>query len=240
MARGYPDFTNPSYAIASKLIDTGATLLALGAPLDLDGLGRVFILDSWQFSLSSWIIGLAGDGANPAVSALESQHGGVSLAFPAGTLAGAGISLAYQYFYLGVPLAMGVQFSVRVEPATPDYYVRLTYSLGGPSPRGQVKVDGVTGDVSVLTAAGWVFITSVGVTAASEFWVDIKLTIDPLTGFYKRLVVGQVLYDISLLDIPAVVDASTGRVQVILECDGNIAAATIGYIGYIMLTLDEP
>ena len=240
MARGYPDYANPVYSLASRnvdfaLIETGL----IGAP-SLDGLGRNIWWENWREGIYAWEP-LPNSGVRlpyvhtkrafipPCSCRLPAQPGGIG-----------GASQIGRRGYFHNALALGLDWSVAYDFTNTYLNVILWYDTPDTSYVGTLQFKLDTGIVYINSGDLAPAIATVDAPSDPGSWLRMKLVINVQTGYYQRLLLGQVEYDLSSypLRVLGVTDAGHYRVYLQARCDGGVAPTVD--IGHVIYTIDEP
>jgi hypothetical protein len=88
------------------------------------------------------------------------------------------------------------------------------------------------GDISLTAMQG-------NGTNPSPYWVQIKVVGDWTTGKYKRAIIGDTQYDLSAYTMVTGATSINGLSQARIEVYG-VTGTVAGYMGYILITRDEP
>lgn len=239
MARGLPDYGNPEYIAAGKASDPGALMLALRGIASVDGLGRLFLVETWGEGQVGWLsLGGGAPRAYVSVGYAEIAPGALVLPGSLGpTTPPAGIMRG---FYLPLLGRLGVELSLLYTIADLRYSIYCRYWTGAVRYDAEVSIDETTGDVSVNTTTGYMVVANIIPIGTDLPWVPIKLVLDYTTGSYVRLMIGQCTINLSNLIHTTVVTIYPGYLSVQITSTDTFHGGEDARIGHVFVTLDEP
>lgn len=234
--RGFPDGGAPNYQTAVGTVDVAAAteFVALGFTR-LDGRGRVFWADNFRNGLGAYDFA-------PAVYLAGNRNFVAPVAAELPVAAGANTYMSRVGFYLGEAGNIGFEYAFWNSGGTPG--LEYTFRLGYNRPNGADSMAGfrfkcTTGEFQLVSGGFTNYVTLVTLASASG-WVPVKVVFNPLTGQYIRMIVGSSVYDASALAAHPVSGLGSGMASWAMANNNTSAGALTGYIGYNVLTVDEP
>lgn len=240
MPRGFEDYENPSYTIAGRTLDISQMILSLSGVYSLDGLGRVIYADSFENGVASYqYIDTFTPGALVA-SGAQAELGAVSMAVDVGTPVTGGQKDVFRQLTAQPTQALAIQTSIAWYTAASLYYVRLEFTDGVISRSGILKIDPATRYVSYYSGAGYVNLKQLPTLPTAVTWVPLKMVLNLSDNTYKRVIVGNTVYNLDGIPAaPSVIFPGQG-LGFGWTFDRSGAVDKIGYIGHVLVTLDDP
>lgn len=240
MARGLPDFHNPETVVSQRLADLNDLLAAVIGVAPLDNRGRIFFLDRFQNGPVSWVASNAGD-ANAIVSSNAVSHiPPCSMRMDAGTVGGSGSTTLYAQFGAPTVTNIGLEFSHLYIDTGPRLEAALVYQGSANQLSGELRIHAETGVVEYKTGGAYTTLTTLTVPAAAGTWLPIKLVINIDDGEYERILVGTEQFDVSGNALVSAATGLVGQVRPVFISTPEGAGTRTTYLGYVILTLDEP
>jgi hypothetical protein len=240
MPRGYPDYANPLYSLASRNIDFGILeTMAIGIS-SLDGRGRVFWWENFREGIYGWKLTSSGNGSVPYIHTLQSLIPPVSARLPCGTVGGSGLSLMLRQIALSTSISMGLEFSYAWEKDAADVYGRLQYDTGGVAHLMSIQINTETGLIRHGAAGGFVDLVTLDTLDEPDRFVRFKIVGNFTTNMLERAIVGNVEYDLSAYTMGTAVPYLPGLVTVSFQATAQAAATPAVNLGHVIFTIDEP
>lgn len=243
MARGQPDYDNPDLTIAVNKTDTGFLFPSLNGFSQVDSRGRIIWFDDFRDGIIRWVAENDAGGNSPywyyQTPISYSPHG--SILFD--PVVSGGISTLRMESVLEFSNIMGIEASLYLPTnyATVDIYFQVA-KADGTTKAAQVQITASTALVKIIHSGGTTtIVTPSNAGYMKNRWVVIKLVADFNNAVYKRLFVGNSLFDISAYSMAAGVAGFKGNLM--LEVDVTAPDGTNkqpAYLGSVILTGDEP
>ncbi len=241
--RGLPDWGVSPGQVAAAGTDPGLTSEFVGLGISrLDGKGRVVIADTFRNGSDSWFTNastqiwpttggaIGGNIAYPLVPP-------VSLLFERTNLT---TITATRRQMIGVTTRLGLEtafFCSGVSSPTMD--AELSYdTIAGRNVIVNLRFVASTGAIQVFNTAGGTYAT-IATVGTSDGWVALKLVANAVTGLLERLLVGQKIYDLTQ-SCDNGFGTTPGKLQAQLKATGVALSTQRGYVGYFLVTTDEP
>lgn len=245
MSRGGPDGNLQPYNYAGNQADISLVSQMLWGFAPVDGQGRVWYLDTFNNGLGGVILASSGGSStNPTlytaqgVGAIYSPPNAIQLNPGAD---GSAFSYIMRKYYLGKNARIGMEMSIQWSDITPNYYMTMDYRIAGGNPYiPRLQFDNAAGNWKILTNTGYVTIVHTGILAGNPMLQQIKMVVDFSAGKYVRALIGDNLIDLSQYTMQASVNSFDGFCIATFGGVSFGAASSIGIIGYILLTKDEP
>lgn len=241
MPRGYPDGGVPGYESAVGNVDISAAvdMAALGFARQ-DGRGRVIASDTFRDGLTQWVaaIGTWRVVVGSLGGAIPSHAGPV---YALCTLGAGDNGVLTRSLYVGTPARLGLEHSLYVpDLAAGTVTLGISYTrpndLTGQYTRWEVRYTRATGAWQLRPSG-------VPVALAPQFiygaWAPVKLVVEPATGKFIRLVLGQSVTDLTAYTGEILPGGLPGAAVVQLAAADAGAGSTI-CVGYHVVTTDEP
>lgn len=252
-ARGTPDWGAPSYEASAAQVDLGQVLSGLYHFDRVDQRGRVAIVETWGDGMNGWKLAATGGGAVPL--AMLGSAGVAAFVppafayFQAGGAAVGDISQCVRDIHLGSTKRIGMEIALNVQPAGgmagySEFSVDYLPANSGISGKMTLKYEPVFNRFSVLTTSGAQNILTTPLPPTTV-WRQIKIVADWQTRKYIGAIIGDASYNFQQLGIadglPNSALTPSGRCSFSLtNVCGLGAFADIMYVGYAVLTRDEP
>jgi len=242
MPRGTPDGKAVTYETASQITDLGSHANYLWGFAPIDGRGRMVFLDTFNNGLGAWTI----DNTNTSLIQNDPADGrGYAFVPPYGVkfaTGSSGSAFLTRNLILGRGGNYGIEAAIPMRGENPKYNVflnirpfNLTNKIAG------LIYDPTVNQWKLYTAAGDINLTSMQGNGSnpSPYWVQVKVVGDWNTGKYKRAIIGDSQYDISSHTMVTGGTSINGLSQARLEMYG-VSGSVAGFVGYVLVTRDEP
>lgn len=240
MPRGFEDYENPSYSIAGRTIDISQMILSLSGVYSLDGLGRVIYADDFKDGIGAYQVVDTFTPGPLIATGKQAELGAVSMSVDVGTPGVGGQKDVFKQLTANPTQSVGVQSSIAWYTGASLYYLRLEYTDGVISRSGILKVDPATRNVSYYSGAGYVVLTQLPTLPTLVTWVPLKVVLNLADNTYRRIIIGNTVYDVDgILAAPTVIFPGKG-LGFGWTFDRSGAVDKIGYIGHVLVTLDDP
>jgi hypothetical protein len=240
MARGLPDYYNPSTVVSQRLVDMSEVMAALAGLTTMDGRGHISFFETFKEGMGAWALEKTGNGEYPIASSVQAEVSPVSCYMNTPHGQPANRSGMYIYRILPGQYRIGVEYSVYLTTITASLLVTLYIEYGGNYYDAVLTLTPSTSTLKIQgkTTSSRTF--DLGDTPSYSAWIPIKLVIDASTGYAVRLLIGSTEYDVS--DIELDTGAITGAGVTYLHIDARQSGAVDWetYVGHVILTSDEP
>lgn len=240
MARGYPDYANPVYSVASRNLDFSSLGMYISGIRSIDERGRVVFWDNFREGLFHWTAQAVGDGVAPVLTNGQPEIPPVSVGMNHGTVTFGGSSRLFYYVYTHHSLRLGLQVGIMMQSSHCYYDLYITARQGGADLGGSIRINGSTGQVSVRTAGAYLAVPGLVHTLASLCYTTVKFVVDLGTGFYDRFMIGPIEYDLSAYALYTDIAATEGQAQLRIWATGLDGSDPGILIGHTVFTIDEP
>jgi hypothetical protein len=240
VARGLPDYYNPATLVATRLVDVNDLVSAQMGFTPVDNLGRIFWYDNFRQGLQGYDLIKAGDGDYPVASITRALVPPMSIKLHAGTDGGGGDSEMDKRFLFNATPGIGVEIAVWYITGCPIYYLGVQVDDGVTYSNAVMQVRPDLEQIEISTGGSLVGVLDLPTPPAGGHWLPVKMAFskDDLT--YLRIVAGQYRVDVSGYALPSSASLISGRLQIRIVADNIDATDRTGYLGYIVLTTDEP
>lgn len=254
MARGTPDGKIDEFLYASQASDVSIVSNMLWGFSPLDGRGRVVYMDTFNNGLMGVDAYSTGAGVNPAWNNIAPVFSPpYSAKVDPGVVSG-DRSIVGRHSFMGVTPRVGIESAFYFTQTTPGYSIVLDYTLAKNNAAGNqngffavLRYDHASGNWQIYVAGGtWttIFHNNTNTpTAGAEMWIQHKLVCDFYTGKYIRAMIGDSSYDLSTYNMYTpgpITPIFKGYLYGESRSESYGAGTTPGYIGYILITKDEP
>lgn len=240
MPRGFEDYENPSYSIAGRTIDISQMILSLSGVYSLDGLGRVIYADDFENGIGTYHEIDAFFPGPLIATGKEAELGSVSMSVDVGTPGLGGLKDVFKQLTANPTQSVGMQTSIAWHADAALYYLRLEYTDGVIARSGILKIDPATRNVSYQSGASLVVLAQLPTLPTLVTWVPIKMVLNLTDNTYRRIIIGNTVYDVDgILAAPSVIFPGKG-LGFGWTFDRSGAVDKIGYIGHVLVTLDDP
>lgn len=243
MSRGNADYQNPNYTFSVSNVDAIDEFAIRYGFSRVDNRGRVLFVEDFQAGLIGWNLASDGLGVDPVHLYRKPYNwlgnGSIELD-PVGL---DGYSQMYRNSVISGGSRIGLEVGLYLPASNANWIIKLnsTYTDGrnyeldlfGTQNTSIIYVSSSGGDVAIVS----------GATSADlqQRWIPIKIVMDMSINKAVRAMVGSIEYDISPYDLGSVVQGVQGDTKIdIAALWTNTAFNEPIYIGYIVLTGDEP
>ena len=245
MPRGGPDGNLSPFSFAAQAIDPGLIYQMLWGFSPVDSMGRVMYFDTFNNGLGGFGKDVNGTGtpADPALFSTPLSRNIFSppnaLILSPGVTSGDNTAI-FRELYFGFNAKLGIETVATISQTNPNYYFRIIYRLGaGKDYRAVLKYDHTGSKWLIETSGGDVTVYQMNVTGLANVHQQVKIVADWNTGKYVRALIGDNLIDISSFTMQhsGVID---GLATYTFRAVSYGAGTTDGFLGYVLLTKDEP
>lgn len=241
MARGQPDFG--MYApktVGATLADMGELAARLGSIDTYDRRGDIVLLDDFEGPVLKWVKALTA----PTYIILDSttvRSGSQAVKIHTRAVAGAAPGMNRTLFTLGSG-RLGHEVHFSNPSATLRFRIYIDHHTGTEVRRAYAQINFTTGELRVTTLAGAAYTVATGLTfpSANFCFIPFKLVMDFDTNKYVRVLLGNVEYDISTIDIQIYGVGESAREVVVVEVYNNAAAEGEIWVDDVIITQNEP
>lgn len=241
MARGKPDFSTPDYYNASTTVDVGEIASVLKGVGKIDGMGRIIYFDDFQGTKIRWELDYNVPAKLPVYSTQVAEIGDQSLFLQPGATEASEYSCVYRDFVLGSLSSFGVQFSLYGALISRSADIEIEVYTGTHYSYNELLIDQYNHKIQLYHYGGYT--TLVEPFAPSNFygWLPIKLTLDPVNLYYKRLSLGAKMFDLSTYKMRrGIQERVVPTIRVTFNGFGPGSDKLGLYLGHFIMTLDEP
>lgn len=240
MPRGLPDYYNPDTLVAQRLVNINDLVTGLVGVNSIDGLGTLQWYDTFGAGITAWRATGAGDGAAPVSSTTRAFIPPASAKLLAGTLGGGGQSQMEHEFMLEDVAKVGLETALWYQSNAPEYRFRFRYDNPGDPREMVLAITPTSGEVEIFTPTGVPTIYSIPAAPAVGLWLNVKMVGDFDLLTYERLIIGQDRLDLTSYELDQPLPRIDGHATI--QFNGVIvdAVSRTGYVGYVLLTMDEP
>ncbi len=241
MARGYPDYNNPFYSIASRSSDFAQGQALAEGLLPLDNLGRMILAENWRNGIEAWgqywsatRVTLRQSGKWP-----ESNPSCLRFSFVS-SLAG---EVAYVEKSFGTTTIerWGVEFSLLADAANKDLDVTIEQREGTAGWKFSLRVNLDARTVEVYNGAVWVQVGTVYFDQTGMIYQAIKFAVDFTAHTLERVIIGDGRQDPKAVYGQATAYIGDAFYTVVrVQCTANTGGTNFCHIGHIFVTVDEP
>lgn len=242
MAHGQKDWSNiGATEVVHGLADVGELAARLGSPDVFNREGNVLTLETFEHGATRWYLLPAGTNAAVHVSAAEYRTGGYSLKLDSGT----GI-LHYAYASISFPYPALGKFGTELSFSFDDNVTYIEPELwvydGGTLYRFGLRYN-VAGNVlqrNTGTESWETILEDFTLYSSVRLWNYMKFVVDLNTGYFSRVIVNEVEYDIS--DEPAYTVGldDPAHMHFRITVRGSSGTAGIAYLDDLIITRGEP
>lgn len=251
MARGTPDGRIENLTYATQTSDLAFISNMLWGFSPIDGKGRVWYLDTFNNGLGGFGFTNTGAALGPRLYSNASNGLGFIFCPPNSVelvtgIATGDLSQIWRQIQFGINTRVGLETSILFSSACPRYVLIVDYK-----PRGK---NGYIGTLQLNTTRDyWQIINQAGTpvdvfavnegggTPAIQTLQQIKLVCDFATGYYVRAMIGENLVDLSAHQMQASAITYHGFMTIALRARSlGVSTTQNGYLGYVLLTRDEP
>ncbi len=240
MARGFPDYQNPAYAIAARQVDFTDVITAILGFNTCDGRGRMMWVDRFGENLSAWALGKTGLGVNPAIDTTTSEIPPSAVTLDVGNGSGPGTSYMYHSFYLGETKRIGLEVSLFLSANVPNYQVALSVTIGDIVYTGTLSYTYADNAFRIATPTGSIDVWNAAPPPFVSAYTPVKFVIDLDTLTYYRFAYGNATVDLSEYDLESTPIGVVRINRVYLTAIAHAPLQYPGHIGHVLLTTDEP
>lgn len=240
MARGNPDWNVPVLASAVPITENADMFATLNGFSRVDNRGRIVWFDDFREGVFRWE-DVSDAGALSPIHVFDTglSYGrtGAALLDP---VVNGGSAFMVMQTVIPVSQKMGIEIAIRPLTNFSNFTAEMYVSDDeGASHYASMKLNDTTSTVQLRSTN--VFTSSLGSAAFVDRWVVMKMTFDIVTDKFDRLVIGNNTYDGSAIALGTGAAGLNGQCYVALHADAN-DVTNIGafYVGYVIITADEP
>lgn len=242
MPHGAPDWYQYRRASTTFPIADLAELAArLGSPVTFDRRGDVIFLDSFESGWPTWRTDISPPGGSVSLTPATSHHGGYSLKLTTNNTAFA-MTKASRYVPCPHTSRIGFELAFAFETDVRSLWFYLGVWTGSGRSHIQVKYDPPNKELSIYTSAPtWTPIKSnLALAADPEHWHRLKLVADLITNKYVRLLLDDIVLDLSDLAVYSPWSDTAPQAEFQSYVNTNINDHKSTYIDAVIITQDEP
>lgn len=248
MPRGTPDGNASPYTYAAQITDPGLIYQMLWGFSPIDSQGRVAYLDTFNNGLSGFMYEINGAAVAPIVVS-PGISGSQQLVYspPSAVKLSPGVAtgdntILERGFFWGTNTRLGLEVALRCHINSPNYKIRIDYRIDANHQfRAELAYDRSFNNWRIFTTgATYSSIFPMTMSSLGNLMLQIKIVADWSTGKYVRALIGEKLIDLSTRDMGAVALSIDNYLFISVEATSYGAGSSDGYIGYVLLTKDEP
>lgn len=246
MPRSGPDGNVSAFAYAAQAVDPALIYQMLWGFAPVDGLGRIWYLDTWNNGTAGVGITIGGAALNPVVISGSFTRliyvPPNTIKLSPGTIVN-DLSQVFREYYLGTNTRLGAEAAFVFADAVPNYEIIIDYRINA-SKKFAPRLRWSHGDGQWqirMPDASWQNIYNSGVPPSGSIQhIQVKFVGDWSTGKYVRALIGDNLINLSQYDMPVSANSYDGYVITSFGARSYGAGTADGYLGYILNTKDEP
>jgi len=247
MARGTPDARIQESTYAGQISDLGYISNMLWGFSPIDSQGRVTYLDTFNNGLGGFIYENNGGAAipslvNPGLSVITQVFCPPNMVkINAGVTNGDDVYIQRGMFW-GINTRLGLEVALRCHTNSPNYIVRMDYMLDSThATRCELNYNRAAGNWRIaLAGGGYQNIYGMSMAGIGNRWVQVKVVADWSTKKYVRAYIGERFFDLSAYTMFNLTFSTAGDFFTSIGASSYGAGSSDGYIGYVLLTKDEP
>jgi len=247
MARGTPDARIQESTYAGQISDLAYIANMLWGFSPIDSQGRVTYLDTFNNGLGGFIYETNGGAAipslvNPGLSVITQVFCPPNMVkINAGVSSGDDVYIQRGMFW-GINTRLGLEVALRCDTNSPNYIIRMDYMLDSThSARCELNYNRAAGNWRIQVAGGgYQNIYGMSMAGIGNRWVQVKVVADWSTKKYMRAFIGERFFDISAYTMYNLTFSTAGDFFTSIGAASYGAGSADGYIGYVLLTKDEP
>lgn len=240
MARGYPDYQNPAYAIATRNVDMTDIITYLFGAVRLDGRGKVFWFDKFDKNMSAWSVSQVGAAIEPSISTDKAAIPPSSMLLDVGAAGSGNECWAIHMFPQPVRGRYGIETSLYLSNDVPDYQVDIGVHKAGGVAAFRLYYSFANNTIKLYSGDYERVVMEIGALRYLTTFVPVKLVFDIDNDCLVRFIYNDVTVDVS--DAPIVYIGGTTSIKnyVEIKAISHAAPCSKGYCGYVIITSDEP
>ena len=241
MPRGGPDYQNPDYALAAAIPDVGALIVPMRGVAPIDGLGRIWFMDTFGQGLSAWRTFVTGAGVLACASIQYAQVAPASACLTTGPTPATDSSFMMYPVLPSGSSRQGIELGVMYGTGMPDTTVFLDIVVGANLVKGKFTLFPAAGVLRLFLGVGYVDLPILLAGTGNVYWLTLKLVLDASVPAYVRLIYGPYSMDLSAY-APALVAFNPAVAVHGVNISGAPSdyASQFLYVGHVILTADEP
>lgn len=246
MPRGTPDGRIDTLSFAAQVTDTAYLGNVLWGFAPIDSKGRPYFLDSFNNGLGGWFASAFGAGAVPEIHTAYAWNGFIfsppnAVKFAPGVVANDNSQIARTYF-LGVNRRLGFEAVIAQWNNAPNFTFFLDYRIDNTVKyTAALRYNAAAANWQISTPSGWVSIFAQAVLPAGRVaHIPVKFVGDWETGKYVRALIGDSVIDLSTYSMPASTLPIDKFITATIVAESRGVGTGLGYVGYVILTKDEP
>jgi len=238
--RDYPDGAAPIYQVAVKMNDVSALFLAMAGFLPVDTRGRMIWYDTFKDGVKRWKLSAFGDGVAAVADTAYPYVGANSSKLDSGTLLGAGWSSQRLWLFSDFGQRVGFEYMLRYATDTGKIVTNIYWKRPAAGSRGRLTIRPEDGEVLIGPDTALVSIGNIGVPNADAIWLPVKFVIDFEKEKLVRCLIGNTQIDLSAYDTFTTTLRASWQLQFEITSYAWGTGNKVTYLGYGMVTLDEP
>lgn len=241
MAHTLPDYSMKYKSGVKKVfIDLAEVASRLGGLSTWDRQGNIVWYDDFEAATLHWIQAVAN--GTLSISTEEAMRGESSCKFYCDDVLGAHQYIDHPFEAADTP-RLGLEIAYAPMRWASTFYMQIFVYTGTTLYTGGWQITRDTGTWAYWNSAGaWTDLAPVKfLSSYSHAWHHIKLVVNRDTGYYERLIVSEVEYDLSAIPMKSAASAVTAQTYIRLRCDtlqGDDPDWC--YVDDVVYTMNEP
>lgn len=240
MSRGGPDYNSPDYSVAVRNVDSRDIETAIIGIGSADARGRLFMFDTFKDGLGAWQLSKSGGASLPVTAVDMCEVPPASCKLSAGATAAVDTSAIAKTIVIGDAFKFGVEVGYLVDVNRPMYYFLSQVRTSTTVYSAAMRLDPVNLVLQVLDNVTYRTVHTFLSALAADSWHSLKYTFDCNTGRYLRAILGQVEIDLSRYSASSSPFTGCGDLTLTVRAVSTGPTNVPGYIGHILVTVDEP
>jgi len=241
MAHTLPDYSMKYKSGVKKVfIDLAEVASRLGGLSTWDRQGNIVWYDDFEAATIHWIRAVSN--GSLTLSTEECMRGEQSLKFYCDAVIGAHQYVDHPFEAADTPL-IGIELAHHPMMYTGTFDLKFTIYTGAIRYICGWRYTRDTGTWSYWDNAGaWTDLVPVKfLSSYAHAWHHIKLVVNQDTGYYERLIVSEVEYDLSAIPMQTAANATTAQTYLRIRMDCQQAAdPDYAYVDDVVYTMNEP
>ncbi len=240
MARGLPDYYNPSTLVSQRIVDLAGVMSAVAKIPPLDGRGRLAYIDTFGEGPFGVQVQATGTGGVVGMDTVIAEIPPASLKAQPGT---GGVNpriIVSRSFLADTPSAMGIEVGVSSAAAVAQIQLALNYQGPVNAMTGDIYVHTGTGLIQIVHSGGTSTLTTKRVMDDPTEWVMLKLVIDFANSVFSRFLFGQTQYDLSAYTPVSAASTYPGKGDAVIRIKNDNGVQSTVRLGHLAITTDEP
>jgi len=242
MAHGAPDWgIGAPKRTVYALQDVAELAARLGSIVTFDRRGDVIWIDDFEDNINKWALHYTGTGSSIALSTDTARNGAQAAKLIYGDAVG-DVARITRYLPLPVLSKIGFEISFTAHATQGIVYLNIRLRTGEEEIEGAVRYRFAEDDYQYYDSTGaWrTFTTYPWIYPQIGLFHTWKLVIDPIGYRYVRLIVNNVVHDMSALPLRVVDSALSPQLRVRLQYENTATGNVAYYVDDAVVTQNEP